>query len=77
MSKKTVTTSELKARCSQVIDEVEKGHGPVIVTRRGKAVAEIVSVIREPPRLFGLLRGTVTIHGDLIEPVGVPWEADE
>ena len=77
MSKKSVSTSELKARCAQVIDDVARGGGSVTITKRGRPVARIVAVETQRPRLFGCLAGTITIHGDIIEPIGVAWEAVE
>ena len=75
MSKKTVSTSELKARCAEVIDGVTRGGGPVVITKRGRPVAEIVPVTSERHRLYGCLKGAVTILGDIVEPVDVTWEA--
>ena len=75
MSKKSISTSELKARCAQVIDDVARGSGPVTVTKRGRPVARIVPLETERPKLFGCLAGTITIHGDIVEPVDVTWEA--
>ena len=75
MSKKTVSTSELKAHCAQVIDDVARGRGPITVTKRGRPVARIVPVSAARPDLFGCLKGTVKILGDIVEPVDVTWEA--
>jgi prevent-host-death family protein len=36
-----VTVAEAKAQLSSLLDEVESGH-PVVITRRGKAIAELV-----------------------------------
>ena len=77
MARKTVTTSELKAHCGEVIDSVARGHGPVLVTRRGKPVATIVPVETGRRRLFGFLRGSVTILGDVVGPIDVEWEAQQ
>jgi prevent-host-death family protein len=76
MVKKTVSTSELKAHCAQVIEDVSRGKGPVTVTRRGRPIARIVALKEERPRLFGALKGMLTIHGDIISPVDVEWEAE-
>jgi len=74
---KTVSTSELKASCSKIIQEVEQGRTPVIITRRGRPVARIVPLERERPSLFGFARGTITVCGDVIGPIDVTWEAAE
>ena len=75
MSKKFITTSELRARCAQVIDAVARGSG-VTVTRRGRPVARIVPLEAERPKLFGCLAGIITIQGDIVGPAATTWEAD-
>lgn len=71
-----VTASDFKARCGQIIEEVSKGKGPVVITKRGKPVAKLVTVeAPERQSLFGFAKGSVKIHGDIIEPIDVEWEA--
>jgi prevent-host-death family protein len=71
-----VTASAFKAHCGKFIDEVSKGKGPVVITKRGKPVAKLVAV-ETPARqsLFGFAKGYIKIHGDIIEPIDVEWEA--
>jgi prevent-host-death family protein len=47
-------TSEFKAKCLALLDEVAETREPLVVTKRGKAVARVVPA-EEPPSL----RGTV------------------
>ena len=62
---KTITATEFKATCLQVLDRVQSGEWPrVEVTKRGRVVA----VLGPPPAthdhakaLHGALRGRVTI----------------
>ena len=77
MDNTKVSTSELKAHCSQVIDRVVRSCVPVIITRRGRPVAKLVPLEEEPVELFGFLKGSITVHGDVVEPVDVTWEAGE
>ena len=49
----------------------------IVITKRGKPLAKLVPVDECPTPLFGYLRGTVKIHGDIIEPIEDRWEADE
>ena len=62
--------SEFKATCLAVLERVRRTGTPVLVTRRGEPIAEIV-----PPSLastgqgwLGGMRSTATITGDLIAP---------
>jgi len=75
----SMAISKFKATCLRVLEEVRSTGQPVLVTRRGVPVAEVVPPThRGPgPRRLGVARGSVTVTGDLIEPV-VPaelWEA--
>lgn len=76
MSERSVGAAEFKAKCLQLMDDVERTRQPVIVTKRGRAVVRIVPATEEQPRIFGALKGMMTIHGDIVEPIGDPWEAD-
>ena len=73
---KKIPAGEFKAKCLQLMDEVQSDRVPLIITKRGKPVAKLVPVDDEQPRLFGKLRGTVVIQGELIEPTGERWDVD-
>jgi hypothetical protein len=45
--------------------------------QRGKPVARLVPVDEEMPSIFGRMRGTVTIHGDIVGPTGEEWNAQK
>jgi prevent-host-death family protein len=72
---KTMKASECKAKFLGVLDDVASKHERVIVTKNGKPVAEIVPFIDRPKSIRGALKGSVTILGNLDEPVDVEWEA--
>jgi prevent-host-death family protein len=70
-----VPAGEFKARCLKLMDEVRATRRPIVITKRGKPVAKLVPVEEEVASIFGRLKGTVTIHGDIISPVEVDWHA--
>jgi len=72
---KTMKASECKAKFLGVLDDVALNHERVIVTKNGKPVAEIVPFVDKSKSIIGALKGSVTIVGDLIEPIDVEWEA--
>ncbi|MCI0439465.1 MAG: DUF104 domain-containing protein [Chloroflexi bacterium] len=41
----------------------------------GEEVVILVSIKDKPRSLFGLLKGSATIKGDIIAPVDVDWDA--
>jgi prevent-host-death family protein len=66
----TVAISEFKARCLAILARVQKTGRPVLVTRFGKPVAEVVppSTSVRPKRWLGMFEGTGRIVGDIVSP---------
>ncbi len=73
---RTVKASEFKAKCLQLMDEVAATGQSIIVTKHGQPIARLEAFRRPPESLFGALRGTVEILGDIVAPVGIDWEAE-
>jgi prevent-host-death family protein len=72
-----VPAGEFKARCLKLMDEVRATRRPIVITKRGKPVAKLVPVEDAPRReIFGCMRGTVTIQGDIISPIELDWNAE-
>ena len=73
-----VSASDLKNAWHDYLDQVDQGHQEVVVTRYGRPVARLIPY--EAPgaggRIFGRLAGSVTVHGDIVAPLGESWEAD-
>jgi prevent-host-death family protein len=70
-----VEASEFKAKCLALLDEVERTGNSLVITKKGKPVAEVVP--HKPPKrnFIGLLKGRGEILGDIISPIEVEWEA--
>ena len=71
---KTIKASDFKARCLQLMDEVAKTGEPVVITKNGKPVSQLLPYRRKPSSVFGALQGMVTVKGDIIVPVEEQWE---
>lgn len=63
--------SKFKATCLAVLDRVNRTGQPVLITRFGKPVAEVVppSPPERPERWLGCMRSTLRIDGDIVSPV--------
>jgi prevent-host-death family protein len=64
-----IAISEFKAKCLALLDLVQKTKKPILITRRGKPVAEIVPP--SPTRSknwIGSMKGRMEILGDIIAP---------
>ena len=72
-----INAAEFKAKCLKLIDKVADTHEPLIITKRGKPLAKLVPIDdAEPTSLFGYMKGTVTIAGDIVELPQQTWSAE-
>ena len=71
----TIKASEFKARCLQLMDEVSETGEPLVITKNGKPVSQLVPFRRRPSTLFGALKGSVEVRGDIVSPLDEDWEA--
>lgn len=73
-SRRTIAAGRFKAECLGILDQVAKTGEVVIVTKRGRPVAKLVPVEQaDTPSLLN----SVTFYGDIVEPIGDTWEADQ
>ena len=74
-----IAISKFKATCLSVMERVRKTGRPVLVTRFGEPVAEIVppSPPERPKTWLGAMSGTGRVAGDLVSPAGEDrdWDA--
>jgi prevent-host-death family protein len=75
----TISISDFKATCLAVLERIRRTGRPVLVTKRGVPIAEIL-----PPSQritgqdwIGALRDSVTVTGDIVAPVSDEddWES--
>ena len=75
----SIAISKFKATCLRVLERVRKTRKPVLVTRFGKPVAQIVAPPEpeRPKRWIGSMAGTMRIVGDIVAPASdeSDWEA--
>ncbi len=64
------SASEFKAKCLSLIDEIVESTYRIVITKRGKPVAELVRYVEvEHGYPQETLRGTARIEGDIENPV--------
>jgi prevent-host-death family protein len=71
-----IPAAEFKAKCLQVLDEVQRLRMPVVITKRGKPVAKLVPLDDQPESFIGSMKGTMEIVGDIVAPIDVKWDAE-
>jgi prevent-host-death family protein len=66
-----IAISKFKAKCLSLLQEVSKTKIPLRVTRRGKAIADVIpaSSAGDERSWIGSLSGSVELVGDVVSPV--------
>ena len=72
---KTMAITEFKARALRVLGQVAKTREPVIVTKRGKPLAEVIPYRSDKPAP-GRLSDALVFEKDIVSPLGEDvWDA--
>jgi prevent-host-death family protein len=73
-----IAAGDFKAKCLKLLDEVAETRKPLVITKRGKPVAQVVPVEEPKQSLDDYLesmKGSGVILGDIISPIDVEWDA--
>jgi antitoxin (DNA-binding transcriptional repressor) of toxin-antitoxin stability system len=74
-----VPMATFKARMAEYVERIASEGTTFALTKRGKVVAELSRPRAVPPRrrksIFGSMKGTIKILGDIVSPLDVEWEA--
>ena len=76
---RTISAAEFKAKCLQLMDEVNEKKLTLIITKRGKPVME-ASAPKEVEKPFRSIIGrspNVRILGDIVSPLPQEWTLPE
>lgn len=71
-----IQAGKFKARCLKLMDKVQKTKRKIIITKRNKPVAQLVPIEEDTENLFGKMKGTVRVLGDIISPIDEEWNAN-
>lgn len=76
--KTTVAAGIFKAKCLKLLDEVAAEKKTLVITKRGKPVAQVCSIPEPPGKrggIVGSMKGSVLWEGDIVAPIDVEWDA--
>lgn len=73
----TIAAGEFKAKCLELMVRVAATGEGIVITKRGRPVAKLISVVPPPTSAFGFAKGMVEYMGDVISPVSEPWTPDD
>ena len=68
---RSIPAGRFKATCLALLDEVASTGATIVVTKRGRPVAQVTPVA--PPRS---LVGSIRRQRNLVSPIGDAWDAD-
>lgn len=76
--KTTISAGEFKAKCLKLMDEVNRKHQAITITKHGRPVAKLIPLHagHAPSGLFGSMKGQIHILGDIVAPLDEKWDAD-
>ena len=58
-----------KSKCLRVMEQVAETGDPLVVTKHGRPVVQVVPAFADAPAVFGRLAGSVAREGDLVSPL--------
>ena len=72
-----IPAAQFKAECLKLMDQVEKTREPIVITKHGRPVAQLAPVTdhADADTLFGYMKGTMRIDGDVMAPLDIEWSA--
>jgi prevent-host-death family protein len=71
----SIPAAVFKAECLNLMDEVARTGQPIIITKHGKPVAQLAPIPAQRESLFGYMKDTLSIKGDIVAPIGEEWSA--
>jgi prevent-host-death family protein len=76
VTNRTIKASEFKAKCLQLMDEVNETGEIITITKNGRPVAQLLPPPHRRRSPFGLHQGKGRILGDIEGPTGEEWEVE-
>ena len=70
-----IQAGQFKARCLKLMDKVQRTKKRIIITKRNKPIAQLIPIEEDTENLFGKMKGTVHILGDILAPIDEVWDA--
>ena len=71
-----IQAGKFKTGCLKLMDKVQRTKKRIIITKRNKPIAQLVPIEEDTGSLFGRMKGTIRVVGDIISPIDEVWDAD-
>ncbi len=73
-ARQRIPAGKFKATCLALLDRVATTGEELVITKRGRPIAMLVPA---EPADEADLAGSILYEGDLVQPLGVDWQADQ
>ena len=70
-----ISAAQFKAQCLKLIHRVEKTRETIVITKRGRAVAQLAPARAHGDSLFGYMKDSLKVAGDVMAPLDEEWSA--
>lgn len=77
MKQLTISVIEFKAKCLQLLKDVEIKGDRIVITKRDRPVAEVVPAKEVIRPLRGMWKDSVKIVGDIVYFSDAEWESEK
>ena len=77
MKEITLPVSEFKAKCLQLLKDVETNGDRIVITKRGRPVAEVGPAKNAVAPLRDSWKDRVKVHGDIVYFSDDEWESEK
>lgn len=74
--KQIIKAGTFKAECLKLMDQVKKTRNSIIITKHNKPIAKLVPFEEKKATIFGKMKGSAHIKGDIIQPIDEDWDAN-
>ncbi len=71
-----IQAGKFKAECLRMMEEVKATGCELIITKRHEPIVKLCPIEASETSLFGMMKGTVHVTGDIIQPIGEAWDAE-
>ena len=68
-----LSAGEFKTHCLKLMDLTRDKRETILITKRGVPIAKLIPYDDNPPPIFGFMKGSITIKGDILEPLLEKW----
>jgi prevent-host-death family protein len=72
---RTIKSSEFKAKCLKLMDEVAESGEEIVISKNGHPTARLAPYRAKPVKWLGADEGSIEILGYIISPIDAEWEA--